>query len=62
MEKISSFYRQPNELNDIIRKVHIVIDFVISSGCSEDIKIMDYATNVLKMTNIDQANICKQVF
>ena len=60
-EKISSFYKQPNQLNDIIRKLHIVIDFVISSGCSKDTKIIDYAINILKMTNIDEIHVNKQV-
>ena len=48
-EKICAFYRQPNQLNDIIRKLHIVIDFFVSS----DTKIVDYARNTLKMTTID---------
>ena len=60
-EKISSFYKQPNQLNDIIRKLHIVIDFVISSGCSKDTKILDYAVNTLKMTHIDESHVNKQV-
>ena len=61
-EKINAFYKQPNELNDIIRITHIVIDFVISSGCSKnDMKIMDYAVNVLKMTNIEDSKISKHV-
>ena len=60
-EKITSFYKQPNELNDIIRIIHIVIDFVISSGCSSNMKIIDYAINVLKMTNIEDSKISKHV-
>lgn len=60
-EKITSFYKQPNELNDIIRKLHIVIDFVISSGCATDTKIMDYAINILKMSNIEESNVNKQI-
>ena len=61
-EKISSFYKQPNQLSDIIRKLHIVMDFVISSGCPKGSKIIDYAMNILKMTNIDESNITKQVW
>jgi hypothetical protein len=62
-EKISLFYKTPNALNDIIRKLHIVIDFIISSGFTNDsIKIMDYAVNVLKMTSgVDDADSNKQV-
>lgn len=60
-EKIASFYKQPNELNDITKKLHIIIDFVISSGCSKETKIMEYAVEVLKMTNIEENNINKQV-
>ncbi len=60
-EKIISFFKQPNELNEIISKINIVIDFVISSGCSADIKIFDYALNVLKMTNINESNFNKNV-
>jgi len=60
-EKICSFYKQPNELNEIIRIIHIVIDFVISSGCPNNMKIIDYATNVLKMTNIEDSKISKYV-
>ena len=60
-EKISSFYKQPNQLSDIIRKLHIVMDFVISSGCSKEVKIMDYSVNILKMTSIDESNVNKKV-
>ena len=58
-EKICAFYRQPNQLNDIIRKLHIVIDFVVSSGCNKDTKIVDYALNTLKMTTIDDLSTNK---
>jgi hypothetical protein len=61
-EKISSFYKQPNQLNDVIRKLHIVIDFVVSSGCSKETKIFDYAINILKMNNIEESNINKNVY
>ncbi|CAF0865868.1 unnamed protein product [Brachionus calyciflorus] len=60
-DKISMFYKQPNQLNDIIRKLNIVIDFIISSGCSKNKKIMEYAVDTLKMTNIDENNINKQI-
>lgn len=61
-EKISQFYKTPNSLNDIIRKLHIVIDFIISSGFSkDDFKIMDYAVNVLKMSGLDESDTNKQV-
>ena len=58
-ENICAFYRQPNQLNDIIRKLHIVIDFVVSSGCNKDTKIVDYALNTLKMTTIDDLSTNK---
>ena len=58
-EKICSYFKQPNQLNEIIRKIHIVIDFVISSGCSKDQKIMDYLINVLKMPYLDEFSINK---
>jgi len=60
-EKIASFYKQPNELNDIVRMVHIVIDFVISSGCTSNMKIIDYAVNVLRMRNIHESKVSKHV-
>ena len=60
-EKIASFYKQPNELNEIIRKLHIVIDFVIASGCPKETKIMDYAFETLKMTSFEESSINKQV-
>jgi hypothetical protein len=60
-EKIGFFYKQPNQLNDIIRKLHIVIDFLKSTGCSKTTKIMDYATNTLKMTSRDESDSNKQV-
>ncbi len=55
-EKIFFYYKQPNQLNDIIRKLHVVIDFVNSTGCSKDTKIIDYAVNVLKISNIEELN------
>ena len=61
-EKISLFYKQPDQLNDIIRNLNIIIDFIISTGCSEDTKIIDYAVNTLKMTDIqDRSNVNKLV-
>ncbi|RNA31081.1 E3 ubiquitin-ligase RNF213-like [Brachionus plicatilis] len=60
-EKICFFYKKPDQLNDIIRKLNIVIDFINSTGCPEDIKIIDYAIDTLKMTNIDGSNINKQI-
>jgi hypothetical protein len=61
IEKICLFYKTPNQLNEIIRKLHIVIDFIISSGFAEDIKIVEYAVNVLKMASIEDADTSKQV-
>ena len=55
-EKIFFYYKQPNQLNDIIRKLHVVIDFVNSTGCSKDTKIIDYAVNVLKISSIEELN------
>ena len=60
-EKISFFYKQPNQLNDVIKRLHIVIDFLKSSGCAKNTKIMDYAINTLKMTNKDESTFNKQV-
>lgn len=59
-EKISMFYKQPNQLNDIIRILNIVIDFVISTGCSGNRKIIEYAVDTLKMT-YDESNTYKQI-
>lgn len=63
-EKICSFYKTPNRLNEIIRKLHICIDFMISSRFSDqDMRIMDYATHVLKMSSSgDEVDSNKQVF
>ena len=55
-ENIGSIYKQPNELNEIIKTVRIVIDFVVSSGCPKDKRILDYVHNVLKMNNIVELN------
>lgn len=61
-EKIAQFYKQPDDLNDIIKILHIIIDFLISSGCPKDnCKIIDYAVNVLEMPNIQEAKINKLV-
>ena len=57
-EKICAFYREHNQLNDIIRKLHVIVDFVVSSGCNKDAKITD-AANALQMTNIDDLNTTK---
>ena len=53
-EKICAYFNQPNELNEIIKKIDVVIDFVISTGCSKDMKIVDYMVNVLKIKNIEE--------
>jgi hypothetical protein len=62
-DKIISFYKQPNQLNDIIRQIHIVIDFIIATGCEKDVKIYDYAVDTLKMTNFQNSsyNVNNQV-
>ncbi len=61
VERISSTFRQPNELNDIISKINVIIDFVISSGCSKDTKIEDYAVNVLKMHTFNENYKSKEI-
>jgi hypothetical protein len=61
-EKISFFYKQPNQLNDVIRRLHIIIDFLKSSGCSKNTKIFDYALNTLKMSYKEDSSSNKQVF
>ena len=56
-EKICAYFNQPNELNEIIKKTDVVIDFVISTGCSKDMKIVDYMVNVLKIKNIEDIDL-----
>lgn len=61
-EKISQSYRTSSSLNEVIRKLNIIIDFIISSGYSNsNEKIVDYATNVLKMINPDDADFNRKV-
>lgn len=60
-EKINSFYKQPNQLTNILRILSIVIDFIVSTGNASEIKIIDYAVNVLKMIIVDDKDVCKQV-
>ncbi len=60
-EKITKYYKLPNQLSEIIRILGIVIDFLVSSVCSNDLKIIDYATNLLKMEISQEADICKMV-
>ena len=52
MENIGSFYEQSNQISDIIRCLRIVIDFVASSGCATETKIMSYAVDTLRMTEL----------
>jgi hypothetical protein len=60
-EKITKYYKLPNQLSEIIRILGIVIDFLVSSVSSNDLKIIDYATNLLKMEISQEADICKMV-
>jgi hypothetical protein len=61
-EKICSFYKQPNQITSILRILGIVFDFVISSGCAADMKIMNYATETLKINlSSDSRDICDKV-
>ena len=66
-EKLVSYYQQPNQLSEIIRKIRIVIDFVASSGCPSETKIIDYAVNILKMSAVNneeslgQEGVCKEL-
>ena len=53
-DNLSSLYKQPNQLSGIIQMMRIVIDFVASSGCPRDMKIMDYAVQVLKMPALQE--------
>lgn len=63
-EKLVSYYQQPNQLSEIIRKIRIVIDFVASSGCPSETKIIDYAVNILKMSAVNSEEtqgVCKEL-
>ena len=60
-EKINSFYKQPNQITSILRILGIVIDFVVSSGSSAQVKIMTYATDILKMKIINEKEIAEKV-
>ncbi len=61
-EKICSFYKQPNQITSILRILGIVFDFVVSSGCPPEMKIMNYATETLKINlSSDSRDICEKV-
>ena len=60
-EKIASHYKQPNHLNEIIRTVHIVVDFLKTSNCPSGTKIIDYATYTLKMNYRNDSSSNKSV-
>jgi hypothetical protein len=43
-------FNQPIQLTELIRKLRIIIDFIVTCGCSStNMKIVEYTTNVLKM-------------
>ena len=60
-QKISFFYKQPNQLNDILRKLHIIIDFLKTTGCPKNFKIVNYAIDTLKMNIKDDLSLSKHV-
>ena len=62
-EKICSFYKQANQITNILRILGIVIDFVVSFGSRTEMKIMNYATETLNMNlSSDNKDICEKVF
>jgi hypothetical protein len=49
-QDLISEFNQPIQLTELIRKLRIVIDFIVTCGCSStNMKIVEYTTNVLKM-------------
>ena len=56
---ILKYYKLPNQLSEIVRIIGIVIDFVVSSGSKNEMKIFDYVTKILKM-DINK-DVCKTV-
>lgn len=62
-DKIVSFYKQPNQLTNILRILRVIIDFIVSSRSHIEMKIFDYATEVLKMKIHNENNdICKDIY
>jgi hypothetical protein len=62
-EKIMNFYKQPNQLTNILRILRVIIDFVVSSRSQIDMKIFDYASEVLKMKiHTEKNDICKEIY
>ena len=62
-EKIMNFYKQPNLLTNILRILRVIIDFIVSSRSHIDMKIFDYASEVLKMKiHTENNDICKEIY
>ena len=62
-EKIMNFYKQPNQLTNILRILRVIIDFIVSSRSQIDMKIFDYASEVLKMKiHTENNDICKEIY
>ncbi len=61
-EKIINFYKQPNQLTNILRILRVIIDFIVSSRSHINMKIFEYASEVLKMKiHTDNNDISKEV-
>ena len=61
-EKIISFYKQPNQMTNILRMLRVIIDFIVSSRSHNNMKIFDYASEVLKMKlHTENNDVCKEV-
>ena len=61
-DKINQFYKQPNQITNVLKKLRVILDLSVTSGNTNNIKIMQYAIDVLKMKVSDDDDISRQVF
>lgn len=60
-DKINQFYKQPNQITNVLKKLRVILDLSVTSGSNKNVKIMQYAIDVLKMKVSDEDDIAMQV-
>jgi len=60
--KINQFYKQPNQITNVLKKLRVILDLSVTSGNTSNIKIMQYAIDVLKMKVSDDDDISRQIY
>lgn len=61
-DKINQFYKQPNQITNVLKKLRVILDLSVTTGNTNNMKIMQYAIDVLKMKVSDDDDISRQVF